>query len=455
MTTSDRFRQVSLGMLLLAAIGCGASRTPSGAVTPTTEQTLDELFNMSSVYQRLGRLAAGGPVPFVGTTALLKGRGDSTVARVALSFDNHAFAFTREGRSFSSRFRVDYSLARSGQAAIQAVRDEIVRVESFAETQRNDESVIVEQDFMLGPGSYTLTVTVRDPASSVSSRAEQGLEVPGFPAGSMSPPIFVYEARPRTRTGDSAVMLINARGTVANGGGDSLLMYLEGYQFPGPRDLPVEIRDDRDSVVYQAVVRFQGGLPVEGRLLRLASDAPPLGQLRITVGEGSDAKRVTALVSFSRSWVVTNYDNLLALLRWFPWAPDRLSALRDASAADRPRRWREFWVATDPSPETPGNEALDRYFTRIAIANERFKDEAGPGWRSERGEVYVTLGEPDQAYESPPSSDQRVVQWLYSFYRATITFVGPVGFSRLRMTTQSRGEFARARAQVIRQGPGG
>ena len=102
-------------------------------------------------------------------------------------------------------------------------------------------------------------------------------------------------------------------------------------------------------------------------------------------------------------------------------------------------------------PQTPENEALDQYFTRIAIANERFKDEGGPGWRTDRGEVYVTLGEPDQALETPPGNDQRIVQWVYSTYRAVITFTGQLGFSRLRMTPSSRAEFTRARAQVMRQ----
>jgi GWxTD domain-containing protein len=229
-------------------------------------------------------------------------------------------------------------------------------------------------------------------------------------------------------------------------------MYVEGYRFPTATVVKVAVRDERDSVVYAGSIPFKGGLPVESYVIRVPSDAPPLGELTVTVGEGIEAKKAVALVSFSRSWVVTNYDNLLALLRYFPWAPDRVSALRNAKPGERPRLWREFWTATDPNPDTPENEALDQYFTRIAIANERYKDEGGPGWRTERGEVFVTLGDPEQALESPPGNDTRIVQWVYNNYRATITFTGQLGFSRLRMTPTSRAEFSRARAQVMRQG---
>ena len=468
MTTFGSLRRAPVAGILLAALACGGGRTPAGGVTPSTEQTLTELFNLPALYQRMGRLAASGPMPFVGSLAFVAGQGDSTIARVGLSFENHAFAFSREGRAYATRIRVEYGFTPVSAAAgvrvtpgaethptgapVQAVRDEVIRVESFRETQRGDESVIVEQGFLLAPGSYQLAVTVRDPGSNAFSRAEQTIEVPAFRAGSTTPPILVYQARPRQRLADTLTLVLNPRGTVANGGGDSLLMYVEGYQFSGPRDIPVEVRDDRDSVIYQSAMHFQGGQPLEAHVVRLASDAPPLGELRIGLGQGAEAKKVTALVSFSRNWVVTNYDNLLALLRFFPWAPDRLGALRNAKPAERPRLWREFWAASDPVPETAENEALDQYFTRIAIANERFKDEGGPGWRTDRGEVFVTLGEPDQMIETPPGTEQRIVQWVYSNYRAVINFTGQLGFSRLRMTPASRAEFSRARAQVMRQG---
>lgn len=446
-------RRATTAGFLLAVAACGGGRTAPGGVGTSTEQTLNELFNLSSLYQRMGRLAANGALPFVGSVVFVAGQGDSTVTRVGVSFDNHAFAFQRDGRFFSTRFRVEYAFVRPEKAPISAVRDEVVRVATFAETQRNDESVIVEQGFLLAPGTYTLTVTVRDPSSNEMSRAEQLVDVPAFKPGSTTAPILVYQARTRTGLADSLNLLLNARGTIASGGGDSLTMYVEGYRFPSPMPVPVTIRDERDSVIYAGTIPFKGNLPVEAFLIRVPSDAPPLGQLTIALGEGPAARKSYALVSFSRSWVVTNYDNLLALLRFFPWAPDRINALKNAKPADRPRLWREFWVATDPNPDTAENEALDQYFTRIAIANARFQDEGGSGWRTDRGEVYVTLGEPDQMVETPPGQDTRVVQWVYNNYRAVITFTGQLGFSRLRMTPASRAEFSRAKSQVMRQGP--
>ena len=62
----------------------------------------------------------------------------------------------------------------------------------------------------------------------------------------------------------------------------------------------------------------------------------------------------------------------------------------------------------------------------------------------------MTLGEPDQVLENPPSSDRRIIRWYYNEYRAVIDFEGTLGFSRMRLTPNSRSEFARARSLVVR-----
>ena len=450
MLESVRRRPWAVLASLLLGLGCAASPRPAGSPAAATDQTLNELFNLTSVYQRLGRLAAGGPIPFVGNVAMLKGRGDSTLVAVGLSFENRALSFQRDQGTFAARYRVDLALAHPGVDSIRVSANEVVRVASFQETQRSDESVFFQQAFLIPPGSYNMTLVVRDPASNAASRVERVLEVPGFGAGTLSKPTMVYEVRGRTALADSFQAVLNPRGTVSHGGGDTLYIYVEGYRLPGPTSVPVTVRDDRDSVVYQSSLEYAGGRAVEGRVARIGADAPPLGELTIEVGEGSSANKMRALVSFARGWVVTNYDNLLSLLRYFPYEQGQLNGLRNAKAADRARLWRQFWQTTDPVPETSENEALDRYFTRLAIANQQFQDEGGEGWRTDRGEVLLTLGEPDQAFESPPGNDRRYVQWIYNEYRAVLYFEGTLGFSRMRLTPNSRSEFARARAMVSR-----
>src|ERR1700728_3341630 len=60
-----------------------------------------------------------------------------------------------------------------------------------------------------------------------------------------------------------------------------------------------------------------------------------------------------------------------------------------------------FWQRRDPTPDTEENEYKEEHYRRIAYANEHFA--AGvPGWRTDRGRIYIVCGKPDEI-ESHPS----------------------------------------------------
>lgn len=454
-----QLRISGVGALMLLALascgGGGGGATTPGAVEPTgTRETLSELFNLTGLYQRIGRLAAGPPLPFVGQVAYLAGRADSTIGVLAISLDNRALSFSREGRDFRAQYRVEMLLQRDGSLPIRFARNETVNVANYQETQRSDESVLFQQAFLLAPGTYLTTITIRDPGSGSFSQAQQELSVPAFGAGSFSAPILTYQSTFRESLWDEPKLLVNPRGMVAHGD-DSLAVFVEGYHLPAPTTVPFLAVDETGQEVYRGEVAFTGGKAVEGQRVQMPAQTPSLGRLILTFGHPGSAKETVALVSFSRSWVLTNYDNLLDLLRFFGHE-DLLSDVRKATPDQRPALWRRFWVESDPVPATPENEALDIYFTRLAIANQRFRDEAGSsgGWRTERGEVYITLGEPDRVLESPPGSQVRYEEWTYASYQAALVFEGQLGFSRLRLTPNSRAEFSRIRA-AARQRQGG
>lgn len=61
----------------------------------------------------------------------------------------------------------------------------------------------------------------------------------------------------------------------------------------------------------------------------------------------------------------------------------------------------QFWLRRDPTPDTVENEFKEEHYRRIAYANEHFA--AGiPGWRTDRGRIYIMYGPADEI-ESHPS----------------------------------------------------
>jgi GWxTD domain-containing protein len=245
-------------------------------------------------------------------------------------------------------------------------------------------------------------------------------------------------------------VILNPRGTLAYGG-DTTTAFVEAYALPGPTRIPVTLIDSRDSVILRDSLRFAGGLPIETAVIRFSPDSAPLGELHVVVGSGEKAESTMAIVSFSQGWVVTNFDDMLSLLRYFP-PSEALDSLRKAPAAERGRLWKVFWRSTDPNTATPNHEDLDIYFARIALANARFREEGLPGWRTDRGEAMVRLGDPDEVFDASPQSEGRLIRWGYTQFQLVLYFVDETGFGRFRLTAASRAELERVAARLSRQG---
>jgi GWxTD domain-containing protein len=443
-------RLVAVVLLSVASLHCGSWKRVGTRDAPAPADQLTRLVNVSSFYQKMGRLAAGDPLPFVGTVAFAAGPGDSVITLIGLSLENRALSFQREGNLFIARYRVSISFQREGTRSVELTRDEIVRVPTFQETLRADESVLFQQILRLTSGPYNVSVTVRDASSTAESRAPGKFTAPAFASGTTSAPILTYQATGRGSRSDPLSVVLNPRGAVGYGA-DTLLAYIEGYDFTGPTTVPFQVLDEQQEVIYTDSLRFRGGRPVESQVIRLAPDSISLGELKLLVGKGPAQRTVSALVSFSQAWVITNFDEMLDLLRYFG-QDARVNAMRKAPPSERSRLWREFYAETDPNRITPENEALNQYFARISAANSRFTDEGVPGWRTDRGEVFIALGAPDEFIESTPGTAGRVVRWSYLNYRLNLFFQDETGFGRLRLTPGSRAEFERTLNRVRRQG---
>jgi GWxTD domain-containing protein len=440
-----------LAVVLLAgaALDCGSWKRVGTQDAPAPADQLSKLVNVTAFYQRLGRLAAAEPLPFVGSVAFVAGPADSVITVLGLSLENRALAFQREGNLFVARYRVSLSFQRPGTRPVELARDEIVRVPTFQETLRADESVLFQQVLRLTPGAYQVSVTVRDAGSTAESRAQGNYVAPSFRPGTTSAPVLTYQATGRGSLVEPLSVVLNPRGAVGYGA-DTLLAYIEGYGFSGPTTVPFEVLDEQQNVIYNDSLRFRGERPVESQVIRLAPDSISLGELKLVVGSPPAQRSVSALVSFSQAWVVTNFEEMLDILRYFG-EPDKINAMRKGPVSERSRLWREFYAETDPNKTTPENEALNQYFGRITAANARFTDEGVAGWRTDRGEVFITLGPPDESIETSPGTAGRVVRWAYLNYRLSLFFQDETGFGRLRLTPGSRAEFERTLNRVRRQ----
>jgi len=92
---------------------------------------------------------------------------------------------------------------------------------------------------------------------------------------------------------------------------------------------------------------------------------------------------------------------------------EREGFLTLATAAERDEFIERFWQVRDPVPETFVNEFRDEHFKRIREANDKYR-ESRQGWMTERGRMYITLGEPQDVMSYPSSQDLFPLEiWYY------------------------------------------
>ncbi len=60
----------------------------------------------------------------------------------------------------------------------------------------------------------------------------------------------------------------------------------------------------------------------------------------------------------------------------------------------------QFWLRRDPTPDSVENEFKEEHYRRIAYANERFAS-GKPGWKTDRGRIYIAFGPPGRSRLSP------------------------------------------------------
>jgi GWxTD domain-containing protein len=111
-----------------------------------------------------------------------------------------------------------------------------------------------------------------------------------------------------------------------------------------------------------------------------------------------------------------------------------------------------FWQRRNPDPDSPENTYKEEYYRRIAYANEHFASGI-PGWKTDRGKIYIMWGPPDEIDAHPTGGtwDRPMDQgggetttypyedWRYRYLEGIgenveIEFVDPTGTGEYHLT---------------------
>jgi GWxTD domain-containing protein len=79
---------------------------------------------------------------------------------------------------------------------------------------------------------------------------------------------------------------------------------------------------------------------------------------------------------------------------------ERKAFLQLETNEEREQFIEQFWLRRSSNPDLPENDFKEEHYRRIAYANEHFASGI-PGWRTDRGRIYIIWGPPDEIESHP------------------------------------------------------
>ena len=137
---------------------------------------------------------------------------------------------------------------------------------------------------------------------------------------------------------------------------------------------------------------------------------------------------------------------------------ERAAFKRLATDEEREQFVAQFWERRNPNPGSAVNEFKKEYYRRIDLANEHYGSNL-PGWKTDRGRVYIVYGPPDEidshpsggTYERPASEGGGTVMaypfedWRYAHFQGlgslTIEFVDLASSGEYRVTLNPKEKY--------------
>src|SRR5271168_464012 len=124
-------------------------------------------------------------------------------------------------------------------------------------------------------------------------------------------------------------------------------------------------------------------------------DAKPTKKVQETARERRqrEAKLHKELDNVYKKWLDEDVTYIIT--------PEERSAfLRLQTNEEREQFIEQFWLRRNPDPDSPENTFKEEHYRRIAYTNEHYASGI-PGWKTDRGRIYIMWGPPDEVDSNP------------------------------------------------------
>jgi GWxTD domain-containing protein len=366
---------------------------------------------------------------------------------VLIEIPYEALQFIKEGENFTARFEITVTINDTTENMVnEKFWRETIRVVDYEKTVSSKISYVNQKTFQLAPGSYIVSVNVKD--METENPVQQKKKVTVQPYSRLKFAVSDIMIASAVVTESTSVIVTPKISGSVGGSIDSFYVYFDVYNRTGADSAVISliIKNMKNAVVRSDTFGQKLNDPAQGVYRVLKTDALIAGDYILelacypyldSIKGVSKTEVARANRRFSVRWKgmplsITDLDLAIEQLMYITDRKD-IDEMRQASPEKKRELFQRYWKSKDPTPQTERNEIMEEYYARVAYANAHFSYYL-EGWKTDMGMIYILFGAPSNIERHPFEMNTKPYEiWSYYEQNREFIFVDVSGFGEYKL----------------------
>lgn len=368
-------------------------------------------------------------------------QADSVRVEIFTKIPLDRLVFMTHGKDFKAAYELSiFAIDENEVVCGTRIWQEEVVKSRFKDTQSEDLYHIAHTYFSLPPSKYRIVVNLVDMDNRQRYNVSEKVDVAGYPGDqlAMGDILLLSEIQGPPEKPDHMVPYVDDE---IPEGVDSFYAYVvvRNPVETSQATLEYTLAEKDETSVAASSGTLNLGWALSTHVIPIATDQLKGREYTLTLRLQVDTLEAEQSIPIHVIWTgfsgqIEDVDQAIEQTRYMA-THKQLKKMRDATGEAKREAFLAFWREYDPTPNTPRNELMDEYYSRVEYANAHFRGHR-PGWETDLGMVYIIYGQPDDIERHPFDMYQKPYQiWFYYDEGWKFVFVDVNMFGDYRLVT--------------------